>query len=252
MKTTDRVYLRSMHTVDGEARLLDASLEEERTVVSLDRSPFHPQGGGQPADHGLIRGDRGEMAVDDVRMVDGVVLHKGVLSGVLSSGDLVHCSVDATRREYLSRIHSAGHVVDMAVIALGHEWVPGRGYHFPDGPYVEYAGSVGEHDPGTLARSVEQKAAELVERDMAVSLRFVRADSGDRALRFVPAGLAADEEVRLVEFGDFAIPCGGTHVRSLAEIGEIRIRKVRAKGDTVRVAYAVSDPPQRDVNDPSP
>lgn len=251
MVPTERLYLRSMHDLEAEARILDNLPEGERTVLILDRSPFHPQGGGQPADQGLIAGAAGTLHVDDVRVVEGGVHHKGALRGVLRPGDQVSCSVDPSRRSFLSRIHSAGHVVDMAVVSLGFDWRPGRGYHFPDGPYVEYEGLTGALTPDETAKALEEEARRLISAGGATSLRFVDSDSNDPALRFIPPGLEAGDQVRVVEFGSFAVPCGGTHVRDLTEIGALQIRRVRVKGTKIRVAYAVSEWAEREVNDPA-
>lgn len=48
--------------------------------------------------------------------------------------------VDEEKRRLYARVHSAGHLLDIAVNQLGYQWVPGKGYHFPTGAYVEYQG----------------------------------------------------------------------------------------------------------------
>ena len=77
----------------------------------------------------------------------GVVRHEvrgdvGAWRGALERGKgglAVGCKVDEKNRRLCARIHSAGHLLDVAVHDLGFRWRPGKGYHFPDGPYVEYA-----------------------------------------------------------------------------------------------------------------
>jgi Ser-tRNA(Ala) deacylase AlaX len=104
---------------------------------------FHPQGGGQPSDTGLIvfSGSDLKFSVQDVRSKDGIVLHYGVFegsnpeSGIDSEkGKEVYLTVDESRRKLNSRLHSAGHLLDMCMqkVGLGH-LEPGKGYHFPDG-----------------------------------------------------------------------------------------------------------------------
>ena len=44
------------------------------------------------------------------------------------------------KRRLYARLHSAGHMLDIVVKNLKLGWIPGKGYHFPDGPYVEYNG----------------------------------------------------------------------------------------------------------------
>lgn len=43
------------------------------------------------------------------------------------------------RRKH-AKLHSAGHLLDLAVQNLGFGWETAKGYHFEDGPYVEYKG----------------------------------------------------------------------------------------------------------------
>jgi Ser-tRNA(Ala) deacylase AlaX len=51
--------------------------------------------------------------------------------------------VDESYRRLSARIHSAGHLLDMAVRRAGRtDLKPGKGYHFPTSPYVEYIGAV--------------------------------------------------------------------------------------------------------------
>lgn len=238
---TERLYLRHMHRLENVTRIESIEIEDGRAVVILEQSPFYPQGGGQPCDHGLIEGSTGRLLVDDVRVSDAAVVHKGAIEGSLRAVEAVTASVDADRRRTMSRLHSAGHVVDLAVMSLGWSWIPGKGYHFPDGPYVEYSGGLEGRVAEDVASQIEAEARRVVAMGCPVTLRFVRADSDDRALRFLPPGVSGSDEVRVVEYGSFAVPCGGTHVSDLAEIGGIAIRKVREKKGNVRVSYEVRE-----------
>lgn len=44
---------------------------------------------------------------------------------------------------------------------------------------------------------------------------------------------------RLVYLGDFGVPCGGTHVRNLKDIGKIVVTKVKSKKGLTKVSYRV-------------
>ena len=53
---TERVYYTSDAT-DGRAQIIACTAEADgRYAIELDRTLFHPQGGGQPADRGWIAG----------------------------------------------------------------------------------------------------------------------------------------------------------------------------------------------------
>lgn len=76
-----------------------------------------------------------------------------------------HTQIDEARRRLHARLHSAGHALDVAMarIGLGGECLkPTKGYHFADGPYVEYEGEYAA-DTGALAAALNAEMARLVE-----------------------------------------------------------------------------------------
>lgn len=83
-----------------------------------------------------------------------MVWHIGlVVSGSFKNGDSAYGIIDKERRDLHSRLHSAGHLIDMAVNKLGYSWLAQKSYHFVDGPYVEYEGSLENNDPETLKKT---------------------------------------------------------------------------------------------------
>lgn len=119
MQSTKLLYLENFTLFNATANVLDILQENGRTVVILDQTIFYPQGGGQPYDQGIIENHNSRFIVEEVRLVDGIVKHSGTFEqGTFSKGDLVTCVVNQERRELHSRLHLAGHVVDMAVTTL--------------------------------------------------------------------------------------------------------------------------------------
>jgi len=57
---------------------------------------------------------------------------------------------------------------------------------------------------------------------------------------FIPDYLPTGKPARVVLFGDRGIPCGGTHINNLKEIGNMTITKVKLKKGILRVSYLVS------------
>jgi Ser-tRNA(Ala) deacylase AlaX len=63
----------------------------------------------------------------------------------------VKCNVDEAKRRLFARVHSAGHLLDIAMTKAGRpDLKPSKGYHFAEGAYVEYIGEVGEKDRKAL------------------------------------------------------------------------------------------------------
>ena len=114
-------------------------LGENKFSIILNQTVFYPQGGGQPYDNGIIKNENAIFNVNEVRFIEGQVHHIGTYSKeTFKIGDTVDCLVEKERRQLNTRLHSAGHLIDMGLKELGRSWKPGKGYHFPNGPYVEY------------------------------------------------------------------------------------------------------------------
>jgi len=209
------------------------------TDIVLVSTIFYPQGGGQPFDQGVIKGANGAFQVKEVRNIDGIVHHLGLLQGTIEPGEHVTCVVDAERRVLNTRTHSAGHVLDMAVHRAGFTWIPGKGYQFPEGPYVEYSGEVENIDPQKVAKEIETHCAALIAEDLPVRIEFMSIEQMRERLPFVPDYLPTNRPARVVFMGEYGIPCGGTHVKSLKEIGGINVRKIKCSGGTLRVSYQI-------------
>lgn len=238
---TKLIYLEKMHDLEAQAVVERVEQQGGRAVVYLDQTILYPQGGGQPYDTGQIKGEHSSFVVEEVRFADGKVLHIGRFEGTpFIQGENVEMVVDAERRKLNARLHSAGHLVDMAVNAIGLDWVPAKGYHFPDSPYVEYDGALSTQTSEELVRQIQRLCDEFVSQDIPVSCRFVERGELDALCRHVPVNLPENKPIRIVQFDRFAVPCGGTHVGSLADLRKVTITKLKSKGGSIRVGYNVS------------
>lgn len=242
---TKLIYLEHMDQYTCETKILAVLSEEGRAVVLLDQTVFYPQGGGQPYDTGTITGKDGSVfLVAEVRHFetgDGdAVRHIGKFeSGTFAAGDAVTCNVDIERRQLHSRLHSAGHVVDMGLKKLGLPWKAGKGYHFPVGSYDEYAGNLNGTDVQKMRADLEVACNEVIREGIPVTVRFVAWEDMASIAAFVPDRIPDGKPGRVVMYGDFGIPCGGTHVANLSEIKSMSIRKIKQDGANICVSYAI-------------
>lgn len=240
MQPTKLLYLENFTLLEDTAIIVDVLQENNKTFVILNQTIFYPQGGGQPYDTGTIENAHGAFNVQEVRFVDGIVKHFGTfMHGTFSQEETVTCKVNSERRILHSRLHSGGHVVDMAVTALGYNWIPGKGYHFPDGPYVEYAGSLEGIDKEKLKIDIENLCNSFINEARDTKLVFMEKEKMKEVCHHVPDYLPEGKPARVVLYGDYGVPCGGTHVHNLRDIKHITIRKIKQNGADIRVSYDV-------------
>jgi len=238
---TKLLYMEDMQALTSEAFIEDVQQVNGKIVVTLDQTVFYPQGGGQPYDLGTIETDDSKFIVEEVRFIDGVVQHIGKFEGrYMMQGEDVSCVVDGERRKLNTRLHSGGHVLDMAVNELGYDWIPGKGYHFPDGPYVEYKATLSESEIEPTIKKLDEKIAEILARGIETEIKFMPKEEMSKYCRYVPEFLPSGKPSRIVLYADFGVPCGGTHVANLSDIGKETVRKIKIKGDTIKVSYEVN------------
>lgn len=216
--------------------------EDGRTDITLDQTCFYARGGGQDWDKGIIRSADSIFAVEEVRLDEsGIVHHIGVItSGQFEQGGKVHCEVDRARRTINMRLHSAAHVIDMAIADLGLDWVVTKGQHYPHLSAVEYSGTWDSAKAEELRAKLELRANECVKRGSVNTIHFMPVSEMYTVCRHIPANIPANKPGRVVMYGEnFGIPCGGTHVKNIREVGKVTIPKLKEKKSVIRISYAV-------------
>lgn len=229
-------YLEDTYRFLSTAKMLEARETEKGIALILDKTIFYPQGGGQPADQGVISSANGKFVVTDVRLdPNGTVYHFGNFAeGSFAVNEEVDLEVHEERRVLNARLHSAGHLIDIAAKKVGFDLNCVKSYHFPDGPYLEYEGML-ENSDRYLA-DLAKMANDLIAENLPLVKRLVPAEEAMRRGLFAPEGKA----VRVVNFADYdEVGCGGTHVRNSGEIGKITIRKISSKKGHTKIAYDV-------------
>lgn len=215
--------------------------DDGRSDIVLDQTCFYARGGGQDWDKGVIHGTKSDMTVEEVRLDDaGVVHHFGVVTqGACRQGDMVTCAVDHERRTTNMRLHSAAHVIDMAVAACGLDWVGTKGQHYPHLSAIEYSGTWEPARAEELRTELERRSNEFIAQGSSNSIRFMPVSEMHTICRHVPATIPQNKPGRVVLYGDFGVPCGGTHLKDIHDVGTVRIPKLKEKKGVIRVSYAV-------------
>ncbi len=239
MQMTELAYMSAPDQTEIDANVLSVEDSDGGIALILDRTPFYPQGGGQPSDTGTIEGDGFTFAVRKAVLVDGVVHHQGVaVAGEPATGS-VRTRIDASARALHAALHSGGHLIMTAMFELtGLRAV--KGFHFPEGAYVEFDGTLDEEAKAEMVEVLQRRIDEMVAADEEVLVESTTV--GDLLAEgvFMPAGIPTDKPTRVVTTCGYRSPCGGTHVARTGELADLRVRRVKSKSGRTRVAYEVA------------
>ena len=102
---TQRLYYEDAYLQQFTAVVTSCEAQKDSYVVTLDRTAFYPEGGGQPADHGTL----GDAKVLDVQEKDGNLLH--TTDHPLAVGTSVEGKIDWPRRFLFMQQHTGEHIV---------------------------------------------------------------------------------------------------------------------------------------------
>jgi misacylated tRNA(Ala) deacylase len=196
----------------------------------LDQTVFYPNGGGQPGDAGTLkRADGSSVAITDTRKGDGVdgVLHIPAAGAPqLTVGEAVTLQLDWPRRYAHMRIHTALHVLSCVVVAP----VTGGNISAEKGR-LDF-----DIDMALLnAEKIEHAANALIARAVGTETVWITDQELDAQPELVKTMSVAPPRgagrVRLLKIPGIDLqPCGGTHVQNIAEIGGIKVLKIRSEG----------------------
>lgn len=233
---TTPLFLDDAYATTCEAVVVDVTADG---AVVLDRSVFYPTGGGQPGDAGVLRWGAAEMAVATAaKGEDGAVLHIPAPDAVAPSvGQWVEAEIDAAQRDLFRRVHTCLHLLSVVIPlpVTGGSISSGKGrldFDMPEPPEDKEAISAALNDliAGDHAVSEEWITDdELAANPGLVKTMKVKPPVGWGRVRLVRIG-SGDDVVDLQ-------PCGGTHVRSTAEIGRVRVGKIEKKSRQNRRVY---------------
>ncbi|MCP4072760.1 MAG: alanyl-tRNA editing protein [Hyphomicrobiales bacterium] len=206
--------------------------------IILDRTVFYANSGGQPGDSGWIELADGSKIEITTTVKDkasgGIALVPSPqtdenIRALAVCGQKIDCHIHWARRYNLMKMHTACHLLSIVC------------------PYPVTSANVGENEsrvdfdmPELPATKQEISAAmmQLVEADYPIFDQWIDQSELDanpdlvRSKNVKPPRGAG--RIRLVCIGeDSSIdsqPCGGTHVKTTAEVGAIHIGKIEKKG----------------------
>jgi misacylated tRNA(Ala) deacylase len=225
---TDCLFRDDSYLQDCEARIV--AITEQGGIV-LDRTVFYATSGGQPGDTGtMIFADGTRIAIANAIYTDvqkSEIAHVPADAALAARvGDVVRAEIDWEPRYGRMKIHTALHLLSVVL------------------PYPITGASVGNvdgradfdiPDAGHDKEAIAAKIAAMIATDAAVSSRWI----SDAELEANPGLIKSMSvkppmgtgQVRLIEIAGLDLqPCGGTHVRTLHEIGAVAVTGIEKKG----------------------
>ena len=219
------------------------AVSEGTASLIFAETPFYAEMGGQVADHGVIKNDKGDIVarvIDVQKAPNGQALHTVEVLASLSVGTTYTLEIDAKRRHSVIKNHTATHLLHAAL-------------HHVIGEHATQAGSLNEegflrfdftHFEAVTAdelRQIEEEVNQQIWNAIPVITVETDIDTAKSMGAMALFGEKYGKNVRVVTIGDYSIElCGGTHVSNTAEIGIFKIVKEEGIGSGTRRILAVT------------
>tara|TARA_B100000029_G_scaffold77064_1_gene68787 strand:+ start:426 stop:1127 length:702 start_codon:yes stop_codon:yes gene_type:complete len=201
-------------------------IDKENKAIELEDTIFYGQSGGQPGDVGEITTTELQIKAENTIKAEGSI--KTILESIdgLEINQEVRAKLNWEKRYKHMRMHSALHLM-CAAIPLG---VTGGQIGFEKSRL-----DFNDPDKKINKEALEDKINALMKNDHKIMYEYIDSKILDnqpelvRTMSVKPPKI--DGKLRFVKIGDIDFqPCGGTHVKSTIEIGEIKIGKIENKG----------------------
>ena len=226
---TRKLFYENAYLCEFEAKVTACEKAKEGYRVALDATAFYPEGGGQPADTGIL----GEVRVLDVHEREGEVWH--TTDAPLDVGSTVCGRIDWQRRFSLMQQHTGEHIVSGLLHSL--YGLNNVGFHMGrEAITIDVDGEVGKEE----LKKVESLANGAVYQDIEL---IIDTPSSEK-LKTIPyrSKKELEGEVRIVTVPGFDIcACCGLHVKRTGELGVIKILSSQRYKGGVRLFMLCGD-----------
>ena len=207
----EKLYYNDPMCFQFTAQVLSCHQEADRWAITLDRTAFYPEGGGQACDLGTLE----DVSVLDVREREEAVVH--YCAAPLELGQTVTGVVDAQRRLDLMQQHTGEHILS-GIVCRRYGW-HNVGFHVGETlMQIDFDGPIPQED----LESLELEANRAVWENLPVRCWYPSREE----LPSVPyrTKKALPWPVRIVEVPGYDLcACCGTHLPYTGQIGMIKI-----------------------------
>ena len=220
---TEKLYYADPFLTDFTATVLDCQPGKNGYLVTLDRTAFYPEGGGQPADHGVLDG----AVVTDVHEKNGVILHN--VDRAVEIGKTVAGAIDWGRRFDHMQQHSGEHICSGLICERFH--CDNVGFHMgADIVTIDFNADISWEE----LLEIEAKANQYLYENHPIDIQFHRGAELE-AIDY-RSKKALEGDVRIVAFpGADCCACCGTHVLRSGQVGLVKFLSVQKFREGVRI-----------------
>ncbi|MCX6815492.1 MAG: alanine--tRNA ligase [Candidatus Aenigmarchaeota archaeon] len=211
--------------------------------VVLDKTVAYPTSGGQMHDTGTI--DRQKFT--DVFKQGQIIVHYMADTPEFKQGQEVKVEIDLKRRMQLAKHHTATHIINEAARqVLGDHVNQSSAFKDVDKAHLDithYAAITEEE-----LNKIEKVANSIVKRSIKINKNFFNRSEAEKkyGVRIYQGGAVPGKELRIVKIGTDVEACGGTHLDSTKEVGEIIIVSSEHIQDNIsRITFVAGEAAKR-------
>ncbi len=236
---TKLLYLENQELFTTTAKIKYAHSDDKGFYLILDQTLFYPQGGGQPADKGNIKINKHIFPINDVRDIDGEVRHytTAQTNELLDKLTAATIEVNKARRILNTCYHTAGHLVAAVVEKLSPTMQAIKGHQFPGEAYVEFL-QVPNTDSSSFLMQLQKELSKIIINGADVKTLNLDPITAKKIMANLLYDLPMNKELRICKIEGFdPVPCGGTHITNLKQIGNLLITKCKSKKGRTKIFY---------------
>jgi Ser-tRNA(Ala) deacylase AlaX len=187
--------------------------------ITVEQTIFYALSGGQESDYGTIGNNR----VLQARKEGKEIVYTLENSHGLKPGDQVRMNIDWQRRYKLMRLHFAAEIV-LELAYQNLDSIEKIGAHIAqDKARIDFKW---DENISTVLPVIKKEALGIIEANQEI----------------ISAFSDEEKEERYWEIRGFSrVPCGGTHLRKTAEIGEIELKRKNVGKNKERIEIYVSE-----------
>ncbi len=215
--------------VGYEHLMIDSEIREikqldGRILLTLSKTPFYAESGGQIGDVGEISGKNFKIEIIDTKKIGNKIVHIG--EGMLSPANItpaVRATVKTPVRLATARNHTATHLVQAALREVLGKHVHQSGSLVTPERFRFDLTHFERISPDDLQK-IENRVNEKIRENLPVEKLNMDLDSAQKMGAMALFGEKYGDQVRVIKIADYSLElCGGTHIEYTGQIGLFRI-----------------------------